>query len=477
MKNGLELLHIDGGAEISEKALFDLGFDTIGEQAFSSSPSFYRTFCKVLSHPVRDPEILKERQKIYLDFCEYPFLIDSIREYCASASEFYLNPFGKTFRTINDRLKYYLSNTLELIDIYDKFPSAFGKLRFCSDTFGKYKHVSCAPLKSELEKLTSLYTSSSFCANVEFNDGFKLKSASLSSAENIKIPIVFSNNKKKKKAEAPLFAENQLYFGNNSVVYSVADELKNSMILNLCSNISSINSAIKDFFANLLFETEFYEAALALQKYMEEKDLDFCMPNFVGMDKGISAKNLYDLGLASDTDKAVTPNEIDMEKGKILIVTGYNRGGKTTFLKSIGIAQIMAQAGIFVPADEYSCPVYQGILTHFPSGEDETLGDGKLAEEFKRLKKDFHMLKGGGLALFNESFSTTTSKEGAEIGADVLRAVNESGSHAVFVTHLMELAEKRGIIGNTLSLTTETKDSYKIKEGEPIPDIYAYEML
>ena len=87
------------------------------------------------------------------------------------------------------------------------------------------------------------------------------------------------------------------------------------------------------------------------------------------------------------------------------------------------------------------------------------------------------MLRGGGLALFNESFSTTTTKEGAEIGIDVLRAVRESGSHAVFVTHLMELAEKRELIGNTLSLTTESRDSHKIIEGEPVNDIYAYEML
>jgi len=249
------------------------------------------------------------------------------------------------------------------------------------------------------------------------------------------------------------------------------------MILNLCSNISSINSAIKDFFVKVLSEVEFYEAALELQKYMEEKNLPFCMPKIVAMEKGICAKNLYDLGLASNTDVTVTANNVNMANGKILIVTGHNRGGKTTFLKSVGIAQIMAQAGIFVPAEEYSCPVYQGVLTHFPSGEDETLGDGKLAEELKRLKKDFHMLKGGGLALFNESFSTTTTKEGAEIGIDVLKAVRYSGSHALFVTHLMELAKNRHLIGDTLSLTTENASSHKITEGEPVADIRAYELL
>ena len=477
MNDKLDILYLKSGAEISEQALSDLGFDLIGNSAFCDCPGLYRSFCKVLNSPAKDREILLEKQRIYLDFCAYPFLIEKIRDYCNRAADFYLNPFGKNFRTVNDRLKYYLSNTLELIDIYDKFPGVFRGLRFKSRTLGEYRQEPCLMLKKELERLTSLYTSSSFSLNIEFNDGFKLKSASLNDAENVKILPAYSSNKKKKNAEVLPFSEDRIFFGNNNVVYNVANELKNSMMLNLCANISSINSSIKDFFVHLMAEVEFYDAALNLKNYMAEKNLPFCMPEIVDTNMVIRAKELYDLGLASLLDEPVTANDISMENGKILIVTGHNRGGKTTFLKSVGIAQILAQSGLFVPAKEYSCPAYSGILTHFPSGEDETLSDGKLAEELKRLKKDFHMLKGGGLALFNESFSTTTAKEGAEIGIDVLRAVNSSGSHAVFVTHLMELAKNRERIGDAVSLTTENADSYKIAEGEPVADIRAYEML
>lgn len=477
MNNKLNFLHLESSGKISEQALCDLGFDLIKNNIFFDFTGLYKTFCKVLNKPVNDREILLERQRIYLDFCKYPFLIDNIGEYCNRASDFYLNPFGKTFRTPNDRLKYYLSNTLELIDIYDKFPTIFKNLRFKSSAFSEYKHISFAPLKKELEKLATLYTSSSFSVNVEFNSGFKLKSASLNDSENIRIPFVYSGNKKRKNSEILPFSEDYIFFGNNNVVYNVANELKNSMILNLCQNISNINSSIKAFFSNLLSEVDFYEAALHLKNYMDKKNIPLCMPKIVAFDTGIRAKGLYDLGLASSTDETITANDISMEKGKILIVTGHNRGGKTTFLKSVGIAQILAQAGLFVPAEDYSCPVYQGILTHFPSGEDETLSDGKLAEELRRLKNDFHMLKGGGLALFNESFSTTTTKEGAEIGIDVLRAVCSSASHSVFVTHLMEIAQNRNLIGNTLSLTTENANSHKIIEGEPLPNIHAYEML
>lgn len=477
MNNKLDLLHLAHGAEISEQALCDLRFDLIEKNVFFDSPCIYKTFCKVLKVPINNREVLFERQQIFLDFCRYPFLIDAITDYCNSAETFYLKPFGKKFRSINERLKYYLSNTLELMELYDKFPKILNNLHFNSSTLGKYRHISCEAIKKELIRLSTLYTGSYFSLNIEFNDGFKLKRASLNDVEEIKIPIVYRTNKKKKNSEILLFSDDYFFFGNNGGAYNGANELKNSMILNLCQNISRINSAIKEFFANILSGVEFYRAALILKKYIEDKKISFCMPDIVDLSSGILAKGLYDLGLASSTDEEITANDVCMEKGKILIITGHNRGGKTTFLKSVGIAQILAQSGLFVPAIQYSCPIYQGILTHFPSEEDDMLSNGKLAEELKRLKKDFHMLKGGGLALFNESFSTTTTKEGAEIGMDVLRAVRDSGSHAIFVTHLMELAKSRHLIGDTLSLSTENSHSYKIIEGDPLPNIYAYEML
>ena len=135
MNNKFELLNIDANAEISEGALSDFGFDLMRENAFSDCRSLYKSFIRVLEHPVRDRAALEERQKIYLDFCKYPFLIDNMRDYCAAASSFYLNTFGKTFRTVNDRLKYYLSNTLQLIEHYDNFPSVIGNLCFHPGTY------------------------------------------------------------------------------------------------------------------------------------------------------------------------------------------------------------------------------------------------------------------------------------------------------------------------------------------------------
>ncbi len=464
--------------QISDTALCDLGFEIIGEQYFSDRPKLYKSFCEILSDPLNDEKKIVDRQRIFLDFCQHPYVIDKIETYCSDAEPHCIKPFAKSFRSVNERLQYYLSNTLQLIDLYEKFPETFREISDRFPSFCKRNNESCASVKSvknELEKLSVLYTDSSFSLNIGFNSGFQLRRATLNDIRTNRIQVVY--NGKKRHAELVPFTDDYFFLGNAGAVYSVACALKDSMLLNLCKNISSINCAIKNFFQGVLREANFYRTALILMGFLKRKNIPCCIPEITDMSHGITAEELYDPGLALLTDKKTEANDVCMERGKILLVSGHNCGGKTTFLKSVGFAQILAQSGLFVPAKKYVSPVYQGIVTHFPTGEDEAQSYGKLAEELTRFKKDFHILKGGGLALLNESFSTTTTKEGSEIGIDLLRAVRASGSHAIFVTHLMDLLEKRDLIGDTLSLTTVESHPYRIVEGEPITNINAYKML
>ena len=155
MKEKLNLLVAEGKGEISERALCDLGFDAIGEAVFAESPLLFKNFLRVLGAPLVNREVLLERQRVYLDFFKNPSLLSEIEAYCCRAENFYLNPFGKSFRTVQDRLKYYFSNTLELLSLYEEFPSVFKKFRFASSLLGGYSQNSCKPLKKELEKLKS----------------------------------------------------------------------------------------------------------------------------------------------------------------------------------------------------------------------------------------------------------------------------------------------------------------------------------
>lgn len=75
---------------------------------------------------------------------------------------------------------------------------------------------------------------------------------------------------------------------------------------------------------------------------------------------------MYDLSLALQTHKNPVSNSLKMEGYDALVITGANQGGKSTFLRSMGIAQVLCQAGMYVPAGQYPLQVYQGILPILP---------------------------------------------------------------------------------------------------------------
>jgi MutS domain V len=67
------------------------------------------------------------------------------------------------------------------------------------------------------------------------------------------------------------------------------------------------------------------------------------------------------------------------------MITGANQGGKSTFLRSVGVAQLMMQCGMFVAAESLRASVVDGVFTHFKREEDATMERGKLDEELSRM--------------------------------------------------------------------------------------------
>lgn len=93
------------------------------------------------------------------------------------------------------------------------------------------------------------------------------------------------------------------------------------------------------------------------------------------------AYKLYKLFLNNDSPTG----RLSINNRKLCIITGSNQGGKTTFLRSIGLAQLMAQSGLFVAAESFQCCLHTGIFTHFPNEEDQELRYGLLEEELCKL--------------------------------------------------------------------------------------------
>ncbi len=203
-----------------------------------------------------------------------------------------------------------------------------------------------------------------------------------------------------------------------------------------------------DFLGTLREETAFYVGCLNLAEASDREGLPRVRPTpwptptkrSSRTRRGFVCRDLRDVGLALTLGAEVVGNDVKAGPASLVVVTGANRGGKSTFLRSLGQAQAMMQAGMFVAAEAFSSAVAPGIVTHFTRGEDVTLRRGKLDDELTRMSARVDHLAPGSLVLCNESFASTNEREGSEIGRQVVGALVESGIRVVYVTHLYDLA-------------------------------------
>lgn len=197
---------------------------------------------------------------------------------------------------------------------------------------------------------------------------------------------------------------------------------------------------------SLVPEIIFYIRWAELIEKIQSKGLTLCKAEVLKTsDRELFTRGIYNLKLAI---KAAEGEEIDIvdndfefsEKGRIYIMTGPNRGGKTTFTQAVGIAFLLAQNGIYVPAKEFRFSPCDNIFTHFPADENDTVDLGRLGEESQRIAEIFNMATERSLLLFNESLATTNVAEGLYIAKDVVKAMKYVGTRTIFNTHMHELA-------------------------------------
>ena len=167
---------------------------------------------------------------------------------------------------------------------------------------------------------------------------------------------------------------------------------------------------------------------------------------------------------------------------RVYLLTGANRGGKTTVTQATGQLFLLAQGGIYVPADRFVYSPADGVFTHFPADEDKTLDLGRLGEECRRFRELFARCSDRSLLLLNESFSTTSFEEGCYIATDAIRALLRRGTLVIYNTHMHKLAkdltEEETADGEprawSLIVCSEGKErSFRIETAPPEGSSYA----
>jgi hypothetical protein len=237
---------------------------------------------------------------------------------------------------------------------------------------------------------------------------------------------------------------------------------------------------IRSFFDMLRREVGFYIGCLNLRRQLRDKGLPLCMPTALPAGKrALTAASLYDPCLALTSADRVVGNDVQADGKALVMITGANQGGKSTFLRSIGLAQLMMQSGMFVAAESFAANVSAGIYTHYKRAEDATMTSGKLDEELARMSEITDAITPGGLLLCNESFASTNEREGSHIARNIIQAMLDSGVSVFFVTHFYDLArrlyadERHDALFLRADRQADGGRTYLLAEGEPLPTGHA----
>jgi DNA mismatch repair protein MutS2 len=189
-------------------------------------------------------------------------------------------------------------------------------------------------------------------------------------------------------------------------------------------------------------DVEFLLGVLGFRDFAAEGGLPVCLPELVGPDEPRSLTRLWNpLLLAS----GITPIPCDLADDRhatTTLVTGPNSGGKTRLLQSLGITQLLAQSGLFVPATSASISLVPALVVSLIQETRADQEEGRLGMELLRIRDLFERLPPGAMVLLDELCSGTNPSEGEEIFELVVKMLAKLEPRAVITTHFLTFAAR-----------------------------------
>ena len=422
------------------------------------------------------PEVIRYRSDIFDDFINFPSFKDKIRDSLDRLD--YLKTLGRSFNDDSVAPIWQLINRLQELDVYigciEEIYSALKEIDVRSDGLKQLKDYVASVyndsgfeyLKADIKELiTETSQIQSITLGVNLDETMR----------PVEVGIVSINKKRFDHSNA---FDNFIGFlsqlgglldgkssggfnGMSKIRSSGATGADNPLMQNLSrevsdmlsANVKHLKSKLSQYvnisgysLTRLIPDFTFYIRWAEFCEQVIKSGLPMTKPQILDEGSGkLSTKGLYNLKLAiqildgSQLDVVKNDFEFSKEHG-IYIMTGPNRGGKTTFTQAVGLIVLLAQNGLYVPCEALSLSPCDNIFTHFPADENQTVNLGRLGEESKRISEIFSLATENSLLLFNESLATTSFTEGLYIAKDVVKAMRSLGARTIFNTHMHELA-------------------------------------
>lgn len=191
-------------------------------------------------------------------------------------------------------------------------------------------------------------------------------------------------------------------------------------------------------------EVQFYLAYFEYIENIKKAGLEFCYPQVSAVDKEIDVTACFDLPLAHklvSEKKAVVANDFYL-KGheRILVVTGPNQGGKTTFARTFGQLHYLAGLGLPVPGSRAKLFLCNNIFTHFEKEENVLNLRSKLEDDLARLHWILGHCTPDTIVIMNEILTSTTLQDGIFLSKKIMEDLTRLDVLCVWVTFIDELA-------------------------------------
>ncbi len=457
----VNLLYINAisSARLDAGFVYDISLDRAVKAVKNADSKDIECFLNVISSPCADRETIEFRREILRDLTASPSLLSSLSALFSRFEE-----LKESQKKIEKDVTRLLSDGRDSIDaargimcanaLVLKRALAFvkgfadilaGEMTESRGLRGLLEECGNICSKPEYEKLFRLavkyenYSTAGFMDfRFELGEG-RVESYSLIDRRYVRLPSPeqkkkgFAIFKKSEPTEETPCAELKIMLGDGYETLNI------SALSELSRLFRTIADGIFDKLLHIGKQLGFYRVACALINLYEEKGIAYTYPDLAGERK---IDELYDLYLLLTKDaKEIVPNSLEEGKPGTVIIGG-NGSGKTVFIRSIGTAQILAQAGLPIPAKSASLALYSAFASSFSEGEhepDESFAAGRFEEEVRALAEMVDKLPEDSFVILNEVFQSTAYSEGAEGLYHLLNYFTDSDITWMLVTHLTDL--------------------------------------